>query len=52
VLADPDALPPVIRSWFPLLWHGTFARYRAVLVFRAAPRRIGRATRRHEAASS
>jgi hypothetical protein len=51
-LADLDALPPVIRRWFPLLWHGTFARYRTVLVFRAAPRRIGRATRHREAASS
>ncbi len=34
VLADTDAVPPMIRSWFGLLWNGTFGKYREVLVFR------------------
>lgn len=34
VLVDPDTLPAMMQSWFPLLWHGTFGKYRAVLVFR------------------
>ncbi len=33
-IADPGALPAILRGWFPLLWHETFGRYGAVLVFR------------------
>ena len=33
-LDDPGALPAMLQNWFPLLWHGTFGKYRAVLVFR------------------
>ena len=34
VLVDTEAVPPIIRSWFGLLWNGTFGKYREVLVFR------------------
>lgn len=34
VFTDSEAVPPIIRSWFGLLWNGTFGKYREVLVFR------------------
>lgn len=34
VLVDTGAVPPMIQSWFGLLWNGTFGKYREVLVFR------------------
>ena len=34
VLTDTNAVPPLIQSWFDLLWNGTFGKYRQVLVFR------------------
>ncbi|MFQ5959124.1 MAG: hypothetical protein ACE5LF_07135 [Alphaproteobacteria bacterium] len=40
-LVDTDALPPMIQSWFQLLWHGGFGKYRAVLVFRVETARRG-----------
>jgi hypothetical protein len=40
-LVDTDALPPMIQRWFWLLWHGTFGKYRAILVFRVETQHDG-----------